>query len=93
MVCVEIEKLLPNSFRCTPVLQPGSCAAAAAKAALIALVFGEKLNEVSFKIPEGETMRMPVEAVVVNSQSAAASVIKDSGDDPDVTDGCRGLLQ
>ena len=85
----EIEKLLPEFFPLHTGFTTGSCAAAAAKAALIALVFGEKLNEVSFKIPEGETMRMPVEAVVVNSQSAAASVIKDSGDDPDVTDGCR----
>ncbi len=34
-------------------------------------------------------MKMPVESVEVSSESAAASVIKDSGDDPDVTDGSR----
>ena len=48
-----------------------------------------KRNEVSFRIPEGETMRMAVENVEIGSDSATASVIKDAGDDPDVTNGCR----
>lgn len=85
----EIEKLIPEFYPLHTGFTTGSCATAAAKAALIALVSGEKMTEVAFRIPEGETMRMPVENVEINSQSASASVIKDSGDDPDVTDGCR----
>lgn len=85
----EIEKLLPDFYPLHTGFTTGSCATAAAKAALIALVSGQKMTEVAFRIPEGETMRMPVENVEINSQSASASVIKDSGDDPDVTNGCR----
>ncbi len=85
----EIEQLYPEFYPLHTGFTTGSCATAAAKAALIALVSGNAMTEVSFKIPEGETMRMRVESVEVTSQSATASVIKDSGDDPDVTDGCR----
>lgn len=85
----EIERLLPEFFPLHTGFTTGACAVAAAKAALIALLTGNKLTEVSFRIPEGEVMKMPVESVEVSSESAAASVIKDSGDDPDVTDGSR----
>lgn len=85
----EIERLLPRFYALHTGFTTGSCATAASKAALIALVSGKILTEVSFKIPEGETMKMAVESVAVNARSATASVIKDSGDDPDVTDGCR----
>ncbi len=85
----EIERLLPEFFPLHTGFTTGACAVAAAKAALIALLTGKKLTEVSFRIPEGEVMKMPVKSVEVASESAAASVIKDSGDDPDVTDGSR----
>lgn len=85
----EIEKLLPDFFSLHTGLTTGSCATAAAKTALIALLEGECLNEIRFDIPEGETMRMPVESVKIDGDSATATVIKDSGDDPDVTDKCK----
>lgn len=85
----EIERLIPEFYPLHTGFTTGSCATAAAKAALTALVSGKKLNEVYFKIPEGETMKMPVESVEINGGSATASVVKDAGDDPDVTDGCR----
>lgn len=85
----EIERLYPEFYPLHTGFTTGSCAVAAAKAALVALVRNEKVKEVSFRIPEGEIMRMPIESVEVNGLSATASVIKDAGDDPDVTDGCR----
>lgn len=87
---MEIERLAPEFYPLHTGFTTGSCATAAAKAALTALLTGDKVTEVSFRIPEGEKMKMPVESVMIDSISAAtATVIKDSGDDPDVTDGCR----
>lgn len=81
----EIERLLPDFYPLHTGFTTGSCATAATKAALTGLLTGNELREVSFRIPEGETMRMEIESVVVSSGSATATVIKDAGDDPDVT--------
>lgn len=86
---MEIERLLPEFYSLHTGFTTGSCAVAAAKAALTGLLTGCNLKEVSFRLPDGETMKMGVESVEVGSESATASVIKDSGDDPDVTDGSR----
>lgn len=86
---MEIERLLPGFYPLHTGFTTGSCATAAAKAALIALLSGDRLSEVKFRIPEGEMMRMPVDSIVADAQSATACVIKYSGDDPDITDGSR----
>ena len=86
---MEIERLLPEFYSLHTGFTTGSCAVAAAKAALTGLLTGCNLKDVSFRLPDGETMKMGVESVEVGSESATASVIKDSGDDPDVTDGSR----
>lgn len=86
----EVERLLPGFFELRSGFTTGACATAAAKAAMLALVCDEESDHVSFCIPDGEEMRMRVESVcVISSDTAEASVIKDAGDDPDVTDGCR----
>ena len=86
---MEVERLLPDFYPLHTGFTTGSCATAAAKAALTALLTGERLTEVSFRIPEGERMKMPVESIEFGSQSATATVVKEAGDDPDVTDGSR----
>lgn len=86
---MAIERLLPDFYPLHTGFTTGSCATAAAKAALWGLLKGEKLSEVSFMIPEGETMKMDVESVNISESSATASVIKHAGDDPDVTDKSR----
>ncbi len=86
---MEIERLLPEFYKLHTGFTTGSCATAAAKAALWGLLKKEILSEVSFKIPEGETMHMEVESVAISQTSATATVIKDGGDDPDVTDKSR----
>lgn len=83
---MEVERLLPDFYSLHTGFTTGSCATAAAKAALWGLLKGEKLSEVSFRIPEGETMNMEIEEVEIQTSSASARVIKKAGDDPDVTD-------
>ncbi len=86
---MEIERLLPEFYKLHTGFTTGSCATAAAKAALWGLLKNEVLSEVSFKIPEGETMHMGIERVTISQSSATATVIKNAGDDPDVTDKSR----
>lgn len=82
----EIERLLPEFYPLHTGFTTGSCATAAVKAAIMALLTGKKVKDIDFKIPEGETLHMPVESVAIKGNSAIASVVKDAGDDPDVTD-------
>jgi cobalt-precorrin-5B (C1)-methyltransferase len=65
----------------------GTCAAAAAKAAFAALVTGEFPDPVEVALPRGERPRFALALTRKDQTSAAAGVIKDAGDDPDVTHG------
>ena len=65
----------------------GSCAAAASKAAAIALLSGIPAERVELPTPKGVTLDIPVERCEISGNSALCSVIKDSGDDPDITNG------
>lgn len=65
----------------------GSCAAAAAKAAAEALLTGQKVKSVDIILPKGENLRLDISECIINNNSAFCSVIKDSGDDPDITNG------
>jgi cobalt-precorrin-5B (C1)-methyltransferase len=70
----------------------GACAAAAAKAAAKALITGEPQSSVEIKLPKkGEERRVAfeVERCEVGEGWAEAVVVKDAGDDPDVTHGAR----
>ena len=64
----------------------GACAAAAAKAAYVALLTGRFPDPVTIRLPGGEQPRFdwPSGGCV---PEATAAVIKDAGDDPDVTHG------
>ncbi|MCC9075558.1 cobalt-precorrin-5B (C(1))-methyltransferase [Litorilinea aerophila] len=65
----------------------GSNAAAAAKAATIALLTGRWPDEVTITLPIGETATMtPVECRRTDEE-AYCCMVKDAGDDPDVTHG------
>ena len=65
----------------------GACAAAAAKAAALALVNQEAVEGVKVTLPAGKRVNFAVSRCVFNSLEASCSVIKDAGDDPDVTNG------
>ena len=65
----------------------GTCAAAAAKAAFGALVTGEFVDPVEVTLPRGQTPAFALALARTQPGSATAGVVKDAGDDPDVTHG------
>lgn len=64
----------------------GTCAAAAAKAAVVGLVEGVAPVVVEIGLPGGRRVSFPVE---VDGPPTRCVVVKDAGDDPDCTDGAR----
>ena len=84
----EIERLIPGFYELRTGFTTGACATAAAKAALTALLSGEEQTQVRFSIPDGEVFTLPVQDCRIYKDWAQASVVKDAGDDPDVTNGC-----
>jgi cobalt-precorrin-5B (C1)-methyltransferase len=70
----------------------GTCAAAAAKAAYGALVTGEFVDPVEVTLPRGQIPAFALAVARREQDSATAGVIKDAGDDPDVTHGALVLV-
>jgi cobalt-precorrin-5B (C1)-methyltransferase len=64
----------------------GTCAAAAAKAAVLAAL-GRPQAAVDVASPQGQLIRVPVAASSPAAGGGTAAVVKDAGDDPDVTHG------
>ena len=67
----------------------GSCAAAAAKAAAVMLLTGKEVCDVNIMTPKGIRLFLKVNEACVTSGEASCCIIKDSGDDPDITNGIR----
>ncbi len=65
----------------------GACATAATKAALIALITGEFPDPVAILLPKGDAPHFPLCYEAINDAGAFAGIVKDAGDDPDVTHG------
>lgn len=65
----------------------GTCACAAAKAAAQMLLSGKDVLEVNVETPMGVHLQLPVEKIVRSAESVSCAIKKDSGDDPDVTNG------
>jgi cobalt-precorrin-5B (C1)-methyltransferase len=65
----------------------GACATAATKAALTALLTGEFPDPVSITLPKGETPAFALAREAEGEDFAMAGIVKDAGDDPDVTHG------
>lgn len=67
----------------------GSSATAATKAALMYILDDSKhdIPEVTIKLPSGNSLTISVNSLEKKENSVLASVIKDGGDDPDVTHG------
>lgn len=71
----------------------GACATAATKAALIGLWGGAFPSMVSITLPKGETPEFPVIGAVLGDGWAEAGIVKDAGDDPDVTHGVTVIVR
>lgn len=67
----------------------GSCATAAARAAALGLFKGNIPDEVEINTPIGKILNLKIDNRQTSPASAACSVQKDAGDDPDVTHGCH----
>ncbi|HEX9016031.1 MAG TPA: cobalt-precorrin-5B (C(1))-methyltransferase [Chloroflexota bacterium] len=67
----------------------GSCAAAAAKAAAQVLLTQKRVISIEIPLPSGERATLPVGRADISPDRVRCSVIKDAGDDPDVTDGAE----
>ena len=65
----------------------GACAAAAARAAAAALLGGAFPDPVAIRLPRGERPSFPLALKERGDGFARAGIIKDAGDDPDVTHG------
>lgn len=67
----------------------GVCAAAAAKAALLAITKQKTVNMIEVALPKEKKITINVVSCKFNPTAAKCSVIKDGGDDPDVTHGAE----
>ena len=65
----------------------GSCATAAAKAATIMLLNDITLESVDIMTPKGIKINIPINSIERGKDYCKVSVIKDGGDDPDITSG------
>ncbi|MHC1788205.1 cobalt-precorrin-5B (C(1))-methyltransferase [Solidesulfovibrio sp.] len=65
----------------------GTAAAGAAKAATLLLLTGRAPQTVDVPLPGGGRLTLAVAAAGLEGDTAVASIIKDAGDDPDVTHG------
>jgi cobalt-precorrin-5B (C1)-methyltransferase len=91
---------LPRTAKVRPVAlrtgwTTGACATAATKAAVTALVSGRVQDRVEITLPSGRVVGFAVERCDITRGddeapvSAEAVVVKDAGDDPDVTHGAH----
>ncbi len=65
----------------------GTCAAIASKAAVRMLLSGQRVKSESVITPSGEDIEAEIYCAELNGGAAVCAVRKNSGDDPDVTDG------
>lgn len=65
----------------------GACATAATKAALTALITGVFPDPVEIRLPRGQMPQFELAFTSLGEAYASAGIVKDAGDDPDVTNG------
>ncbi|MBQ4249999.1 MAG: cobalt-precorrin-5B (C(1))-methyltransferase, partial [Clostridia bacterium] len=63
----------------------GTCAAAASKAAAWMLLTGKPLRRIGVLTPGGMDVSLELKDIQTDENAVSCAVIKDSGDDPDVT--------
>lgn len=83
----HIEYLLPDFFNLKIGYTTGSSATAATKAALTTLLVGKKQEEVYITLPNNERVKIPIFQTEIKGNEVSSTVLKDAGDDPDVTNG------
>src|SRR3984893_3378225 len=71
----------------------GACATAAARAAFTAMLAGRFPDPVSIRLPRGGKASFPLALAKLDEARARAGIVKDAGDDPDVTHGALVIAE
>ena len=71
----------------------GSSATAAAKSALLSIINQKKIENVDIILPRGSSIQIPVNSCEFENEKAKCTVIKNGGDDPDVTHGAEIIVE
>src|SRR5579864_8346519 len=71
----------------------GACAAAAARAAYSALLTGAFPDPVTITLPGGAQPKFPLALQELGGGVARGGIVKDAGDDPDVTHGALVIAE
>jgi len=71
----------------------GSSATAAAKAALLSIINQQKIESIDIMLPKRSFIEIPIYSCEFESNKAKCSVIKNGGDDPDVTHGAEIIVE
>ncbi len=80
---------MPNERPLRTGYTTGACAAAAVKAAAMALLEQNMIRQVEISLPGGQQAAFAIRNCAFDSGMAMCSVTKDAGDDPDVTNGAE----
>ncbi len=67
----------------------GSCATASSKAGILSIINQKKIEKIDILLPKGSDLEIKINSCEFTKDSAKCSVIKDGGDDPDVTHGAE----
>lgn len=67
----------------------GTSATAAAKSGLMAIIHQKKISKVNVHLPIDKVLTIPIHNCEFTESTSNSSVIKDAGDDPDVTNGAE----
>ena len=70
----------------------GTCATASAMACILAIKNKKKSDSVEVKLPKGSFLKIKIDKCNFSENTARCSVIKDGGDDPDVTHGATIIV-
>jgi cobalt-precorrin-5B (C1)-methyltransferase len=71
----------------------GTCATAGAKAGILAILSQKKIDIIDVTLPKKSKIQIKISSCQFDKHSARCSVIKDGGDDPDVTHGAEIITQ
>ncbi len=71
----------------------GTAAAASAKAAILSIINQKKIDSVKVTLPKNNEIQIKINSCEFSSSIGKCSVIKDGGDDPDVTHGAEILVE
>ncbi len=79
--------IVKNNRKLRTGITTGTCAAGAAKVATLTLLTKQPVTETTVETDRGILLSIAIHETCIEHDSVTCSVIKDAGDDPDVTDG------